>query len=157
MYFQHLSLYICIGRYMCLWYIEVCCKSNIFQNFCLGIILLLLTVMVTTHFVVWNIVSYLPGLSLKEGAVTCKLLDQSASCMQWIQWIFFFDQKRRDRYTAYYKTIYILLYSMHLKIIVLESVTNSKSEKMWNLFISLFFPQEKTTLKNVWFCGNFQL
>lgn len=33
---------------------------------------------------------------------------------------------------------------MHLKIIVLEIVTNLKSEKIWNLLIFLFPPNKKT-------------
>lgn len=43
---------------------------------------------------------------------------------------------------------------MHLKIIALEIVTNSKSGNMWNLFIPFFTHIKKTPL---WFCGNFQL
>jgi len=49
---------------------------------------------------------------------------------------------------------------VHLKTIVLEIVTNSKSEKMWNLFIASHTPPSKKphpTIKNVCVCGNFQL
>lgn len=46
---------------------------------------------------------------------------------------------------------------MHLKIIVLETVTNSKIRKNVEFVLSLIFPQKKNTIKNVWFCGNFQL
>lgn len=110
MYFQHLSLSIYIGRYMCVWNTEVCCKSS-------GLVFF-------SKFLLWkkfitidsNGNNTLCGLkycfiftsilSLKEAAVTCKLIDQSASCMQWV--VLTLHQKLRDRYAVYYKVIYML-------------------------------------------------
>lgn len=57
------------------------------------------------------------SLTLQEAAVTCKLVDQSGSSLEWI--VLTLDFKTRNRNIVFYKVVlhvnmqYILLCSMH--------------------------------------------